>query len=427
MKFSRDKILIGMEKKYFFVLSSLILWFSLEFSYRFFIVPIYSYTGFVNNVVLIKYIEAITLYCVMAFLAPNILTRPSDYLMNFLFFSLMAPLFVLYAFTDQSRLHLYIVVSGYFLINLFRRGRPIKIPFIRNGYTIVFVLLVFLSLIVTLWLFFSGGYRYLNFDLTAVYDFREDVGEIINAGLMGYINTWAFKVFGPALLAVGLWKKKHWLVILAFSLHFVWFGISSHKSVLFYPFLITFLWIWFSRTRALSLVPLGMSLVVFSCVFIFLIFDYGFLGSMFIRRVFFVTADNTFYYYNFFSDNPFVYWSNSITSFLIEYPYHVGPAKLIGESRGTGSNVNNTFLSTGFMHAGVLGIWFYSILAGLIFRLIDSFSKYGVPIWVAIAVVIVPGRALLLTTDLPTALLTHGIGIALVVLMLLRTKNKTLI
>jgi len=238
---------------------------------------------------------------------------------------------------------------------------------------------------------------------------------------MGYLNVWATKIFGPVLLALALWRKNYLLAGFVFGLHVIWFGISSHKSVLFYPFLVTFLWVWFRKTRALSLIPLSMSLVVTATFLFYIFYEEIFLGSMFIRRVFFVPAKLTFDYYEFFSINPFVYWSNSITSYFIDYPYTMNTALLIGDYLGTEANANNSFLATGYSHAGIPGMIFYGVLVGLLFRLIDSLARNGVPVWVAVATMIVPSQALLTSADLPTALLTHGIGMSLVILFLLRS------
>jgi hypothetical protein len=82
--------------------------------------------------------------------------------------------------------------------------------------------------------------------------------------------------------------------------------------------------------------------------------------------------------------------------------------------------LNNTFLSTGYMHAGVWGIILYGVLAGFLFRLIDSLAGRALPVWLVLAVIIVPSRSLLLSADLPTSILTHGIGVAIIILLLLR-------
>lgn len=110
------------------------------------------------------------------------------------------------------------------------------------------------------------------------------------------------------------------------------------------------------------------------------------------------------------------HWSSSITASFVDYPYELNPAKLIGSYLGTDSHANNSFLSTGYMHAGIPGVILYGILVGLLFRLIDSLSNKFVTPWVAVAVIIVPSQALLTSADLPTTLLTHGLGIALVIL-----------
>lgn len=417
-------VLKTLEHRGWFILGGVALWLALELGYRLYTSPVHSYSGFILELNVIKYVEAWLIYLFLLFWAPAQLRRPSDYFVSFLLFGLMTPLLIFYGLADQSREHLYIVLLGYALVDIFRRGPVLRLPVLREGPFLGIVVAVVGALVVSLWLFWSGGAGFFNLDLTAVYDYRRDVGAVINEGVMGYVNTWAYKVFGPVLLAVALWRRNWWLAGLVFTLHVYWFGVSSHKSVLLFPFLVLFTWVWFRRTKALSVVPFIMTGVVVSTLLVYLISDYGFPASMFIHRAFFIISNNTFYYYEFFSENNLVYWSNSVLSYFLEYSYDMSPARVIGDSRGTESHVNNTFLATGYMHAGVWGIVLYGILAGLIFRLVDNVSASGVPVWVAIAVLIVPSRALLFDADLPTALLTHGIAVALLILLLLRTGDR---
>ncbi len=419
-----NRALKRLEHRSWFVLAGLALWGALEVGYRLYVSPVHGYSGFVLELSVLKYAEAWIIYLFLLFWAPAKLQRPSDYFINFLLFGLMTPLLVFYGLADQARGHLYIVLFGYAMVDLFRHGPVLRLPVLREGPVLAVGLILVGALGVSFWLVWSGGTNFFNLDLTAVYDYRRDVGAVISEGVMGYLNNWAYKVFGPALLAVALWKRQFWLAGLVFVLHVYWFGVSSHKSVLFFPFLVLFLWVWFRRTRALSIVPFAMTGVVVAVLLVYLITDYGLPASMFIRRVYFVIANNTFYYYEFFSSNELVYWSNSVLSRFLEYPYEMNPARVIGDSRGTESHVNNSFLSTGYMHAGIWGIALYGILGGLIFRVVDSVSAAGVPIWVAIAVLIVPSQSLLLNADLPTALLTHGMAVGLLILLLLRASNE---
>jgi hypothetical protein len=394
---------------------------SLEFGYWIFVNPIYSYAGFPWELTIIKYVESWFIFVFLVAFAPSKLSKPSDFFINVLLFGLMIPLLSFYGLADQSRQHLYIVILGYVLVAVFRSGRPLRFPVLREGRIIAFLFVGAGVVGVSAWFVASGGISFFNLDLTQVYQYRRAAGAVISAGPMGYVNTWAWKVFGPVLLAIALWKKKYWMAIFVIGIHVFWFGVSAHKSVLFYPLLVVCIWFWFTRSNALGIVPLGSMMVILLTLLIFYLFDYILPASLFVRRVFYVIANNTFDYYEFFSNNPLVWWSNSSVSLgLLDYPYDIGPAKLIGRWRGTESHVNNTFLSTGFMHAGILGVVIYGILAGLLFRLIDSFATKGVPVWLVLAVLIVPSRSMLLSADLPTSLLTHGIGVGIIILFLVR-------
>jgi hypothetical protein len=129
-------------------------------------------------------------------------------------------------------------------------------------------------------------------------------------------------------------------------------------------------------------------------------------------------------YYEFFSQNQWVFWSNSFASQFINYPYDLNPAQLIGSYMGTGSHANNSFLATGYMHAGTAGIVAYSIFVGFLFRVIDSLAHKGLPPWVAVASILIPSQSLLVGADLPAALLTHGIGASVLILFLLRSTSS---
>lgn len=418
------RILLALESTKWFIIFAILFRVVLEISYHVFVNPIFEYAGFILDVDYLKYFESWLIWVCLVPAFPKVLLKASDYLMVYLLFSFLTPLLVFYGLSNANREHLYIVLLGVLLIMLFRIGRPFRLPLIRHGRVLAYIIAALSAAAVTGWMIMSGGLNYFNLDLSRVYEFRRDVGEVINQGLMGYINTWATTVFGPTLLAVSLWKKKYWIALLIFGLHIIWFGISSHKGVLFYPFLVIFLWFWFRSSKVLALIPIAMASAVLLSFLAYVIYADILLGSLFIRRVFFVPSFLTFTYYEFFSLHEFVYWSSSITSSFIDYPYELSPAMEIGAYLGGESNANNSFLSTGYMHAGIPGVMFYGILVGLLFRLIDSLSNKGVPPWIAVASIIVPSQSLLTSADLPTALLTHGIGMSIVILFLLRSAEQ---
>jgi len=412
-----------LESKTFLICAFILMRLALEAGYIWLVSPIFSHAGFAWAPDLLKYIESWILFGLLLALAPVRIQKPSDYMVTILIAGLLLPVLSFYALAGQTREHLYIILLGYGMILLFRRGQALDLPLVKNGMQFALGISIVMVMIVSVWMVVSGGIRYFNLDLTQVYEFRHESEELTGRFGFQYMNVWAWKVFGPLLMVIGLWKRWWWLVAATIALHVLWFGISARKAVLFYPAVILVVWLWVRRIPATGLVPLAISIVVLAALGVYLIFDQLLWGSLFIRRVFYVIANNSFAYYEFFSQNPKVWWSNSVLSRFVEYPYDAPTALVIGQWQGTMAWVNNSFISTGFMHAGVFGVMLYGVLVGLLFRLIDSFSHKGVPVWMSVAVMIVPMRSLLISADLPTALLTHGIGVALIMLMILRSRK----
>jgi len=413
-----------LEKKYIFIFSSILFKIILEYTYINFVNPFYVYLGFNLDISFIKYFESWLIYLLFLSFTPHILEKTSDFVINILFFSYLSPLLVFYCLSNAVREHLYIVLGGILIIYLFREGKKIKLPNIKHGHIYAYLLCILGVVSVSLWFIFSGGLSFFNLNLLRVYEFRRDVGSVINDGFMGYLNVWAYKVFGPFLLIIFLYLRMYFFTSLVFLLHLFWFGVSSHKAVIFHPFIILFIFIWFRNNRGLSIIPISFTLVVCFSYLSFIIFETNLYGSLFIRRAFFVPSFLTFTYYEFFSKEEFIFWSNSITSKFIEYPYDLNPAKLIGEYLGRDSHANNSFLSTGYMHAGIAGIIFYSIIFTLIMRLYDSIIYNKKFIWVSVAIIIIPIRSMINSADLPTSLLTHGVLISLMLLILYKYKFK---
>jgi len=107
----------------------------------------------------------------------------------------------------------------------------------------------------------TGGALF-NLNLNAVYEFREDAGKAINIGVLSYIVIWAPAVFSPFLLMRALRNGQRTMALGVVLLHVFWFGMTASKAVLFFSALVIFLHTLFKYSRALSLIPAGLSLVV---------------------------------------------------------------------------------------------------------------------------------------------------------------------
>jgi hypothetical protein len=264
-----------------------------------------------------------------------------------------------------------------------------------------------------------------NLNLTKVYEFRGENAELASVGFLAYFNNWVYQIFSIFSLGYFLNKKKWLIVIFIILAQIVFYGYSAHKSVLFSLGLIFGTWFWFSKSNKAFVVPLGLSVVVLSALFAFTVFSDIIFGSLFIRRVFYVPAYLTFKYFEFFGLNEQVLWSNSILSRFVDYPYDKTVPLLIGEFIGQPSaSANNGFISSGYAHFGYYGVLLYTVLFAYIMKVFDNTTKQIGILWLSLAITITPLRAALISSDLFTTLLTHGLIITVFLVLLMRTKKN---
>jgi hypothetical protein len=393
----------------------------LELAYKDCVVPVYESSGFTLTDNPDKYLESWVLYVGLLLFLPASARRPSDFLIAVAFFAFMTPLLVFYGFTDASRWAMYCVLLQYVILSVLRLGRPMRLPAIKQGPATARWVAAIGIVVATSWMIASGALATFNLNLDAVYEFREEASSTLNVGALSYIIVWVTTVCGPIVLMLALRDRRRLLALSIIALHVFWFGITSHKAVLFFPALVLFLNFLFKRSRALSLIPVGMSFAVLIALISYYVTDSSFLSGLFVRRVFFIPSNLTFTYYEFFQRNPLVYWSNSFLAGLIDYPYDEAVPLVIGRYiNEPDAWANNSFFSTGYMHAGLLGVVIYGLLAGALLKFADSLVSREVPLWMTLSVVIVPFFILVTSADLTTALLTHGLGFALLMLYLMK-------
>lgn len=374
--------------------------------------------GFTADPRLMKILEGFLFYFLIILASPKILDKPSSLFVAIMVFSLVAPVIVFYSLSDASRLTFYITILSTAIVYATCLCRAIRIPKIKNGPKAAVVILWMMLICGFAILIAKGGLQNLNFDISRVYEYRQAANDDFYRGAPGYFVNWMLKICGPMLIAIGLLKRKYFVVALVFGLHLLFFGITSHKSVAAAPLIVIGVWFAVKSNKALSVFPLGLSFLIIFSMLIVLILGENWVASMLIRRALYVPAFLVFSYHDFFSHNGFVYWANSITSSLLSYPYDVNPAKLIGKYHGTDAHANAGFIATGYMHAGIMGVIFYAILVGLLFRIVDALYYNGGSLLAVCMFLFLPIVTLIGTSDLPTTLLTHGLGFALVVTFL---------
>jgi hypothetical protein len=256
-----------------------------------------------------------------------------------------------------------------------------------------------------------------------VYVYREEQTSLLYSGIWGYLTNWVIKVFSICAIILSLYKKKYNFFLFLIFLQFIFFGITTHKSTFFYAVMAVGVYFLSMRNDA-NIILLKYSIIAVTGSFVLaVVFDNIIVGSFILRRAVFVPAYLHYVYLDFFSDNQFIYWSNNALSTFIDYPYHESSAKVIGAYLGKPDMAaNNGFIASGYMHAGIFGIAFYTLTLFTIMFLLDYFRK-NLPVNVIAAFSVAPITSVMTSSDLITSLLTHGLLMMLFIVYLLSSNS----
>lgn len=140
-----------------------------------------------------------------------------------------------------------------------------------------------------------------------------------------------------------------------------------------------------------------------------------FMGSLLIRRTFFVPAQLSFYYYDFFSNHQHLSLSHSILKTYFDYPYDLPPSHLIGKVYfdKPEMSANNGIVADAFMNFGIWGIIIWFFLLTVLLKLTDkvTYMKNKKVLWP----IIIVSFYTMVNGAFFTTLLTHGLIIALLI------------
>ena len=398
----------------------------LDTSYFLIITQAFYYKGFFIEYSLGHYLLSWLIYILSFGIAKDSLEKGSEFFFLIALLFVIAPLTTMYGF-DFNR-PLWPVFITILSINIVLFIARIKItrfkslPVFSNGKNIaVGISLIFVFFLLG-WYYISGVY--FNLDISQVYKFRQMNSELANIGILKYTNIWTYKVFIVFLMSFSLLRRKFFLFGCLCLVQVYFFAASSHKVILFLPMLLFIIWFYFKRTKKLIVIPTLCCAAILVSMGSFYLIDDVWLSSLFVRRLFFVPADLTFAYMDVFSNSPKIFWSNSILSNIFDYPYNLPLARVVGNYLGSeGMWANNGFISTGYAHAGSLGVLIYSIILGLILNLINRITYGYFPVWLTISLSIVPLMSLLISADLLTTILTHGLFVMIILILLARPRR----
>jgi len=415
------------KSKFVFYTATIVFRVLLDISYFIVVSEVYKYQGFQLNFTSINYFLSWLIFLASFGFVKVRLTKVSDYFFVTALLSVVAPLTTIYGFdVERSLMPVLSVVASVYLIYLITRVKLIsfrKIPTVFNGQRIALAISLLFVLFLLGW-YYTSGVQF-NLDLGKVYEFRRENAALAAGGILSYTNNWTYQIFNIFLMAFALLYRRYFLFGLLFLFQVYFFSASAHKSVLFLPILLFGIWYYFKKNNSLAILPIAFSLVILASLATYFVFDDLWVSSLFSRRVFFVPANLTFIYFEFFAGNPKIFWSNSVLSSFISYPYDISLAHVVGRYLGDDElGANNGFISSGYAHAGIFGIFIYTLIIGIILRFLNDITSRRLPVWLGVALTVVPLRALLISSDLFTVMLTHGFIVAIVLIYLARSRNE---
>lgn len=427
--FSGTNIIMNFKSNLTFYITILIYKAFLDFSYVNYITEVFFYSGYVLDYRLSNYIISWILVIAMMFIVPYSFSRISDWFLNFYYLLVIIPIACMYGLDRNLPITVILInLLGFAIIYLIlniKQFKAIKTEKINGGESFFLYLCVFMTFYLLFWYVGTGAISNFNLDLAKVYEYRELNSDLTNIGVASYVNNWVYQVFSLALLGYGFLKKNY--IIISFSMisQFIFFGVSGHKSVLFSIFMIAGLYYYFKISNSLIIVPVFLSILILVCLVIFYNDNYSIYPSIFIRRFIFVPAQLSYAYIDFFQNNPPDLWARSFLSSLNETNYPDGVSKTIGNYLGSEASANNGFISSGYAQGKIFGVILYSTITGWLLKYIDHLaSSNSFPLWFSLLMIVNPLKNLLLSSDLFTVLLTHGLLVSILLLILLNNPER---
>ncbi|MEN3295663.1 MAG: hypothetical protein V7642_4916 [Burkholderiales bacterium] len=410
------------------------IFFALGYGYENDIVVVYGYEGYRLEPNQDYWYVAFAAVVAMSLITPIKAERPSTLFYHVTLTFVLIPMLVMFYAQNNSPDYIAMVIACYALSVFLLFGLKVNPPRIAiTSKSELRRILFVIACVYIASIFLLGGHRYLNFDISKVYDLRDEAADNL-PGIFGYISPLMGKVVVPIAFVLSLLYRKYVMALVFFGISVLIFGLTAHKAPLFFPFLILFVYIVSTGKNLTLKFNLSVLAILLLCLWDFVLLQkygpdggFGWVGNLVLRREFFLPGQINYWYYDFFSRHGFVWFSNSkITLGMLDYPYPLDVSYLIGreymESERTGANTG--WFGSGYMQAGFAGLLLYAAATAAIFKYIDACARQTGERALITAAVVIPVFALITSTDLLTAFFTHGLYVNLLLIACFNRKES---
>jgi O-antigen polymerase len=396
-------------------------------AYNIVIVPVWRYAGFQSIATPARAFCGAMIATVPALWMPVALRRPSQILYWLLYLLVVVPVCIvpIYALRDQSSGPLLFAACIVAMLALAGTiyGLPLlRLPRLQLNNPEFMVVLALLSAISYVLILATFGLRFRYVPLSEVYIVRSQFEETLSRSspLVAYAVCWQMYVLNPMLMALGFTSRRLLPALAGLAGQFAIYSIAGFRDVLFSAAFLLYL-LWAMRPHK----PFGTRLA-FTWTSIFAgaaaLEFFGCsrtLAALVGERMTGMPGLLTGYYYEFFSSHPKALLGHSILKSLVDYPYALEPRRMIGfvYFHDTGMSANANLWADAYANFGYAGIICFTCLLALVLWLYDS-TAAGRNLYVAALVIALPAFAVA-NSGLLTSLLTHGIGLAMLLMYLM--------
>jgi hypothetical protein len=278
------------------------------------------------------------------------------------------------------------------------------------------ILAILLTCYVYAALLSHGGLGRLSFDLSTVYQVREEFIEDA-APFVGYFVPWQGYVLNPLLMLLGLRRRAPLVGGLGLALQLLLFGMTGYRAFLLIPLLVLGVYL-FARRRQLLLLALAAVLgVIAAALLLYAWLDQPIIPALLVDRVIVIPAEIHYWYYDFFGvgAQPTLQLSQSLLAALSVSHYTTPIPEVIGwKYMGSAASANVGLFGDAFANFGFAGCFIFALLFALLLKAVDAAGRRA-DTRVAVALVAMPAFQLV-NSGLLTTLLTHGLALTIIVL-----------
>lgn len=393
----------------------------LDWSYVTAIVPIFADEGYVLNPSAPRLAVSWLLSGLLALLVPVRTVRASDPVVTLLLLAPVLPMHSLTAWRGDSLGFAMIATAAAVVILGLRHVVWPPLPAIPAGRRLALWGAAAGVAATIAVMIARGGLAFATLDLAAVYVFREAATENTLAGGVAYAVDWSMKVLVPVLAATALAAGRPWLAFAALAPEIPLFALTAQKAPLAFVGLVVLILALRGLRRSPAAIMAALGGLIALTTLAYHLFDFVPLIAFTTRRVFFVPASLNFAYFEYFSSAGHVWFATVLPAGLVPYKFGFPTAQLVGDYLAPGSGLwaNTGFIGTGFMHFGTAGVLGFAAILGALLGLADGLGR-NEALWPVATILVVPFVTTFTSADLPTALLTHGVALAMIFAVLLQ-------